>query len=128
MDVGKPKISPWTGNILVTPMYRPCRMVSRSSELPRREPAFGTQLVLHTSFALALIPLAVNGALSHFKPNQSTQAQRGWTMTWLALGIASDGVGHADMPIMLIYSAPAIGGLVMVCQMIMQYGNCVKLG
>ena len=127
-EMGRPRIDPWTGNINVYPFRRPGRIVSRSSELPWRGPTFRKQYVIHASFALAFISLAVNGALSHFKSNQSTQAQRVWTMTWLALGSVTDGAGNAPLLILSIYSAPAIGGLVVVCQMIMEYGSCVQLG
>ena len=127
MDMGKVRIDPWTGNISARPLHRPRRIIPRSSELPSREPAFGRNLIINTSYALALISLAVNGALSHFNSHQSTRAQRAWTMTWLALGIVSNRTNDLHLLQLLIYSAPAIGGFVVVCQMIMQYGNCVKL-
>ena len=127
MDMGKARIDPWTGNALVRPSRRPLRIISRSSELPWREPVFGKDLIISASYTLALISLAVNGALSHFKPHQSTQAQRVWTMTWLALGIVSNRTDDVHMLQILTWSPPAIGGFVVVCQMIMQYGNCVKL-
>ena len=128
MDMGEARIDPWTGNAAVRPFRRPLRVICRSSELPRREPVFGKDLIISASYALALISLAVNGALSHFKPNQSTQAQRAWTMAWLALGMVSNRAGNVHMLQMLTWSPPAIGGFVVVCQMIMQYGKCVKLG
>ena len=127
MDTGKARIDPWTGNASVRPIRRPLRIISRSSELPSREPVFGHDLIVSASYALALISLAVNGSLSHFKPYQSTRAQRAWTMTWLALGIVSNRTNDVHMLQILIWSPPAIGGFVVVCQMIMQYGNCVKL-
>ena len=87
------------------------------------------------SIAVALIPLAINGVLSHFAAGQSTQSQRIWTMTWLAVGIAQDIVGQSSpasnavkaMLIALPYSAPAIGGMVIVGQMLRKYGTCVRL-
>lgn len=49
----------------------------------------------HTAFSGFLVPLLISmisiliiGILSHFSPGQSTVAQRGWTMAWLATGIA----------------------------------------
>ena len=113
----------------IPPYHPPCRIICRSSELlSQREMYPGETLIFYGSYALALIPIAVNGALSHFKSNQSTQAQRVWTMMWLALGIFLQGMGDAEVQMILIYSVPAIGGFVVVCQMILQYGNCVKLG
>ena len=128
MDMGKARINPWTGNISVTPLRRPLRIIYRSSELPWSEPKFRKNLILYASDALALISLAVNGSLSHFKSRQSTQAQRVWTMMWLALGIVSDNAHNVHIYQTLIWTVPAIGGFVVVSQMIMQYGNCVKLG
>ena len=80
------------------------------------------------SSTTALIALAINGALSHFRPGQSTYAQRVWTMAWLAFGIVSANANNAGVPPLILYSVPAIGGFVIVSQMVMQYGNCVKLG
>ena len=128
MDMGNARINPWTGNASVRPCRRPLRVISRSSELPRRRAPFGNVLIPRASFALALISLAVNGALSHFKPHQSTLAQRVWTMTWLAFGILGNRTDSVHMVRISTWSPPAIGGFVVVCQMIMQYGNCVKLG
>ena len=127
MDMGKARIDPGTGNAFVRPFRRPLRIISRSSELPQRESAFSHDLIVSASYALALISLVVNGSLSHFKSYQSTQAQRAWTMTWLALGIVSNRTNDVHMLQILIWSPPAIGGFVVVCQMIMEYGNCVKL-
>ena len=127
MDMGKARIDPWTGNASVRPCRRPLRVISRSSELPRREPPFRRGLIIYASYALALISLAVNGALSHFKPHQSTPAQRVWTMMWLAFGILANRTDSVHMLQIMTWSPPAIGGFVVVCQMIMQYGNCVKL-
>ena len=127
MDMGKARIDPWTGEALVRPSRRPLRIISRSSELPRRELGFRRDLIISASYTLALISLAVNGALSHFKPHQSTQTQRVWTMTWLAFGIVVNRTNDVHMLQILTWSPPAIGGFVIVCQMIMQYGNCVKL-
>ena len=127
MDMGKARTDPWDGNAALRPFRRPLRIISRSSELPWREPAFDHDLIVSASYALALISLAVNGALSHFRSHQSTRLQRGWTMTWLALGIVANRTSDVHMLQILMWSPPAIGGFVVVCQMIMQYGNCVKL-
>lgn len=99
-------------------------MISGSSELPQQKLGRG---LLGANFAVALIPIVVNGALSHFQPRHSTFAQRVWTMTWLAFGIISDNVGNVGVQYLIPYSVPAIGGFVVVSKMIMQYGNCSEL-
>ena len=106
---------------------------------------------------ISLIPIAINGALSDFTRGQSTYHQRVWTMTWLAfgtsLGISFDSdifrapnrtrtlnlrrlkfVKHKILfkrTVMLlgvfIYGIPAIGGLIVVAQMVQEYGHCVQL-
>lgn len=48
-------------------------------------------------------------------------------MTWLAFGIISDNVDNVGVQYLIPYSVPAIGGFVVVSQMIMQYGNCSEL-
>ena len=125
MDMGKRRIDPWRGSVSVVPFLRPCRIISRSSELPRQKP-FGRGRIL-ASHAVALIPIAVNGAISHFQSRQSTFAQRVWTMTWLVFGIISGNVGNVSVLYLIPYSVTAIGGFVVVSQMIMQYGNCSEL-
>ena len=127
-EMGKPRIDPWTGLLSVYPCHRPCRIISRSSELPRRESQSGKMLIFFGSFALALIPLAVNWVLSKFNPQHSTQAQRVWTMTWLALGICAQFAGRLPVLFMLLMSAPAVAGFVVVCQMIVEFGTCAHIG
>ena len=138
MHVGKIKTNPLLPNAYLpfrlrsrmTPSRRPLRMIAQSSDLPptrsRQDEIFRVSIV-YASLALAMIPLAVNGALSHLKPHQSTRAQRVWTMTWLALGTVSNNVNKVKVLVLLFYSVPAIGGFVVVSQMIMQYGSCDKL-
>ncbi len=107
--------------------------------------------------SILALPLAVVGGLSSFREGaMSTHAQRVWTMTWLAFGIfigptvelfrASNMValstpgqyynvtnrrspyGKAFLASMLIfYGAPAVGGFVVVAQMLMAYGVCFKI-
>ena len=102
------------------------------------------------------LPIAVVGGLSSFKPGtMSTPAQRTWTMTWLAfsmlIGIAtkvrssyalvlinpiawfmspSNLIGAPKMlyfsAASVLYGAPAIGGFVVVAQMLSAYGVCSK--
>jgi len=42
---------------------------------------------IEIGFLLGLIPLAIVGGLSHFQAQYSTQMERGFTMSWLVLGI-----------------------------------------
>jgi hypothetical protein len=99
-------------------------------------------LVAYLSFFLALtVSLAIIGGLSKFRGGTSTHAQRVWTMSWLAFGIFagfSEAIGnsmeddyseHFGMLIVMCssYSAPAIGGFVVVGQMISRYGVCYRI-
>lgn len=101
-------------------------------------------------FALIMVipglPIVVVGALSHFRKGVlSTHAQRVWTMTWLAFGIfvgpAVDtfrsliddnyvGIGwrlYFAVSVGLFYGAPAVGGFVVVAQMLLAYGVCIRI-
>ena len=103
-------------------------------------------LVTFTVCAEALFTLA----LSSFSGQQSTLAQRAWTVTWFLVsfifGTAIFGArskGYVDMKMshllltttarrfldcffMVFYGAPAIGGFVVVSQMLKAYGICYK--
>ena len=130
---------------------------SRSYVVVSESPGFGDDLPLRmtldriTYFAgliIGLSPIAINGGLSHFNAGHSTIAQRVWTMTWLAfgcyIGIITDLTANGllafnfgaitrilgslnELLVSAIYSAPAIGGFVVVAQMLMSYGRCVEI-
>ncbi|KAF7367617.1 Pogo transposable element [Mycena sanguinolenta] len=97
------------------------------------------------------IPLAIIGGLTKFKPGNSTHSQRVWLMMWLGFG--SLGALFSRIPIVmaellqlpfvrfystiiptipnillisLVYSVPAIGGMVVVGKMIKEYGDCIR--
>ncbi|KAF2468299.1 uncharacterized protein BDR25DRAFT_357593 [Lindgomyces ingoldianus] len=88
------------------------------------------------------VPISIVGGLSGFKEGQSTHSQRVWTMTWLVFGIFM-GVSCAkylrptgeSTPLqflfiffaVLTYGVSAVGGFVVVGQMITQYGTCVSV-
>ncbi|KAI1609232.1 hypothetical protein EDD36DRAFT_87400 [Exophiala viscosa] len=90
-----------------------------------------------------LVPLAINGSLSSFHQGpMSSHAQRTWTMTWLAFGIAAGWVIGMQRQVLLIsrhnplrvllfgttLTTPAsIGGMVVVAQMILEYGVCMEI-
>ncbi|PMD28625.1 hypothetical protein NA56DRAFT_683959 [Hyaloscypha hepaticicola] len=97
------------------------------------------------------VPLAIIGGLSGFRTgSSSTYHQRVWTMTWLGFGIFAGGGGFKmervenrqffnirrrrfaeDFRIVMatfLYAAPAIGGFVVVGQMILESGVCIEVG
>lgn len=94
---------------------------------------------------LSLIPIAIVGALSHFQPGSSTAAERAWTMAWLSASIIGGALiswthsptdhntienhiqGNALFAYLVVFTAPAIGGLVTVGKMIREYGSCIQL-
>ena len=95
-------------------------------------------LNFYLTLLVGLTSLAINGILTHFKAGNSTHAQRVWTMTWLAFGIfhgtsfylsakISNSPFRELLAMVFVYSAVAIGGLVVVCQMLLNYGNCVQI-
>lgn len=117
---------PDTQIVLVPPTY-PDSMLPSSSQY---------SLPLAASMCVGLIAVAINGGLTHFRKGQSTHAQRIWTMTWLVLGIAynkddPDIIPGWRMRYMLLkralHCAPAIGGFVVVSQMLMDYGRCIRV-
>jgi hypothetical protein len=85
-------------------------------------------------------PLIITGAISKFHKGKSTNVQRVWIMMWLAFGsfmgsilnsISREArVGNGSWGMLAIgvtYCAPAIGGFVVIGQMLMQYGDCIRL-
>ena len=80
-----------------------------------------------------LIPIAINGGLSHFNAGHSTIAQRVWTMTWLAIGwwisftVDAYSVKRENFSFLVLYAAQAIGGFVVVTQMLLSYGRCIEI-
>ncbi|KAK4450922.1 hypothetical protein QBC34DRAFT_447894 [Podospora aff. communis PSN243] len=106
-----------------------------SKAFPRTDyPAVRAPFFLTTSFILSLVPLAIVGGLSGFRNENSTQMQRGFTMSWLALGIVY-GVNISSRPngigvgvnFVLIFAAPIFGGMAIVGKMIHDYGVCTLL-
>jgi hypothetical protein len=90
--------------------------------------------------------------LTRFQKRQSLYSQRAWTMAWLAVGIASGSLTnmitrtlipnklkpHSNLHFFWryvgflfgfgIFLVPAIGGFVTVAQMLVEYGDCHRLG
>ncbi|KAL8786079.1 MAG: hypothetical protein Q9195_008355 [Heterodermia aff. obscurata] len=91
------------------------------------------------SLLVGSISLAINGILTRFKAGKSTRAQRVWTMTWLVFGILlGSGIQQVAaearknrilriLAMMVVYGSVAVGGLVVVCQMLLDYGSCVQM-
>ncbi|KAJ7053787.1 hypothetical protein C8F01DRAFT_1166234 [Mycena amicta] len=97
----------------------------------------------------------IGGLTKFYPGDNSTHAQRVWLMTWLGFGffgvltislredmapvrrrealrrasplppVASLILHMFPLSVMLVYSAPAIGGMVVVAQMMKAYGDCV---
>ena len=91
-------------------------------------------MMLVVTYLLGAIPYAIIGGLTHFDPGQSTRAQRVWTMTWLTLGVGA-GVIYRYYMLMhqlreslfvVLYIVPAVGGFVVVGQMLQAYGSCIE--
>ena len=87
------------------------------------------------SIIVGSIPIAINAGLSHFRRGHSTIAQRAWTMTWLAFGVCLG--NYVSLMVadkmtgffrLTMYFVPAIGGFVVVAQMLMSYGSCIEMG
>jgi hypothetical protein len=97
------------------------------------------------------VPLAIIGGLSRFRTgSSSTYHQRVWTMTWLGFGIFAGSAGFIAERVenrqffnirrrriledfgfvvyVFFYAAPAIGGFVVVGQMILEFDVCVEVG
>ena len=117
---------------------------------------YGSQVYGGAVILVGLLCFAIIASFSQMKNYKSTQAQRGWTMSWFIFGIL---IGYAiplgrfgiNLPLSssdldldnlqeilsqssfldvfkpLILFGPTIGGLVVVAQMINTYGNCIKL-
>ena len=95
-----------------------------------------TQVDLHELFVIVIICVAeliATLVLSKFNAQQSTVAQRAWTITWLLVGSLGGGI---SLPFnesrleacwfIFVWGAPAIGGFVVVCQILKAYGICHK--
>ncbi|MCJ1331009.1 hypothetical protein MMC10_007696 [Thelotrema lepadinum] len=92
-------------------------------------------------FIFSLIPLVVVGALTGFEAGSSTPVQRGFTMAWLAVGILV-GIIMPDFArtrrrlasqtfdtllTVVMYAPVSVGGMVVVGQMLREYGVCTLI-
>jgi hypothetical protein len=112
--------------------------------------------MMFTSCILVPIPFAVIAGLTHFQSGHSTRAQRTWTMGWLVFGTVVGGTlplmlrateedaarmegsftrngvfrwypALMSIGYIFFYACFAVGGLVVVGQMLQQYGSCNSL-
>lgn len=102
-------------------------------------------LTYPASLLVGILPIMIIGLISHYEKGQSTISQRVWTMTWLVFGIVfglswaiySELSGLAlelewenrfSLVITAVFNGTAaIGGFVVVGQMLTNYGNCVRV-
>ena len=119
----------------------------------RRDPLWarlhGTAVV---TFVFGAVPIAIIGIWTRFDEGKSTKAQRVWTMIWLVMNIFCgsyfDILSERDnvtkeklnrdrhfmrwyylswLYITALSTIPAIGGFVVVAQMLRAYGTCVQV-
>ncbi|KAK3302748.1 uncharacterized protein B0T15DRAFT_314050 [Chaetomium strumarium] len=99
-------------------------------------------MIEYGAVIVGCIPLAIIGALSGFQPGNSSSLQRGFTLSWVVMGIitapffynldkAPQGRDVARFyfgrAAIIIYGAAAIGGMAMVGLMIRDFGVCTLL-
>jgi hypothetical protein len=90
----------------------------------------------YPGFILFFAELFIILGLSHFSGRQSTVAQRVWTISWLVAGVLGEtflelwsihsSSGLALLIIFSIFCTPAIGGFVVVFQILKVYGICYR--
>jgi len=124
------------GQYMVQSLRQSHRLVSTYARVIAEVlPSF--QLDLHELFTVYIICSAeflTTLALSRFKSQQSTVAQRAWTVTWLLAGSLGAGISYFFKAesrgmvcfAMFAYGAPAVGGFIVVCQMLKAYGICYQ--
>ena len=113
------------------------RLTSQVRPRPPRllEPALNKYELFLVAFIIGTEVL-IALALSNFSRQQSTVAQRAWIVTWLIAGYFFGAMIYDELSVtqsrsrkmiclfIVSYSAPAIGGLVVVSQMLKAYGIC----
>ena len=114
--------------------------VTNQEKVPKREnPTESVSLVFYCfNLILIILPYVFIFLLTGFRKGDSTSAQRGWMMSWLVvnqiLTIYGFGFSTTDISspvhaaklgaIILVWLAPAIGGLVTVGRMLLEFGTC----
>lgn len=97
---------------------------------------------------VGLVSVAIIGALTGFRHGQSTRAQRAWILLWFSFGAAFGSLGPTITRLFVrslerkgmhkwfglvtvaitfgLFFVPAIGGFVVVIQMLNEYGTCIR--
>ena len=92
-------------------------------------------------YVFGAIPIAIIGIWTRFEAGKSTKAQRVWTMIWLVIDIIYgplleifsdrhrpfESLQQRSELAPAIVTIPAIGGFVVVGQMLRAYGTCVQV-
>ncbi|KAJ7048910.1 hypothetical protein C8F01DRAFT_1187573 [Mycena amicta] len=124
-------------------------------ELRASAPIPAPQFLILGAIAIGIPLAIIGGLTKFHSGDSSTHPQRVWLMTWLGFGflgvltislredmapvrrrealrraspippVASVILHMFPLSVMLVYSAPAIGGMVVVAQMMKAYGDCV---
>lgn len=105
-----------------------------------------TAFFLGPILVVGVVSILIIALLTHFHPGQSTRAQRSWTLSWLAFGTFFGWLGPiitikffsalekgitdirtiATAIVYGLFFVPAIGGFVVVIQMLEAYGTCIR--
>lgn len=128
--------------------YRPIPFEEVGAERWTAEGRFKSMFLAFCVFGT--IPIAIIGIWTRFDAGKSTKAQRVWTMMWLIMDIYSgpwlDILSERDLAFELpgslrfvmrshvirwyltaLGTIPAIGGFIVVYQMLRSYGTCVEV-
>ncbi|KAI9857955.1 MAG: hypothetical protein M1813_007924 [Trichoglossum hirsutum] len=119
--------------ILIPPFYKyePIRQPTIFDKLF----SFRKDKIGCASTLLGATPLAIIGGMTHFEAGHSTLAQRVWTMAWLCIPILLGPIGYNIIRSdgnqvfrfviagLVQYGVPAIGGFIVVGQMLKEYGT-----
>ena len=127
------------------PRFQTQRPASTSNPPAQRPYPLNTYEILLVSLIVG-VGMLTTLVLSNFSGQQSTSAQRAWIVTWLIVGyssgfgtyIAMSDMGKDDSDVspmlsrfafglaMVACGAPAIGGFIVVSQMLKAYGICYR--
>lgn len=121
----------------------------RFHDIKRRWAPWSSLLNVVCPLLFGCVSIAIVGGISRFRTGeQSTLLQRAFTMSWLVVGVMFGPLARwmsrwltEDMRsvwrviwrvggFLLLFGAalvPAIGGIVVVCQMIIAYGTCMRV-
>jgi hypothetical protein len=130
------QLLPPASNVM-RPAERSLREVRRLLRLKQSGVVFNSLLFM----VVCGIEIAIMGGLSRFREGQSTANQRVRTMAWFGFGcfygfLFSFGMIQSTVPgmgmngkwvIILGCCVPSVTGFMAVCQMLVEYGSCIRL-